>query len=139
MKHLIRTSIISVLLLALGGAPAHANDKAWAALGGFVAGVITGVAIEDSRDRGYHGEVAVTVVAPYGRDYHRGGHYRGPDPYRHGHWEIRRVRVWVPGRWEIVIDRCGARTRIWRGGYYEWRRERVWVPYRGPAPRPYRR
>ncbi len=141
MKHIFRTSVISLLLLALAGTPAHANDKAWAALGGFVAGVITGVAIEDARDRDWGGEVAVSVGASYGWD-HRGSFcFHAPDPCRHGHWEIRRVRVWVPGHWEIVIDRCGTRTRAWRGGYHEWRRERVWVPCRccGPAPRPPRR
>ena len=122
MKKYIHISLISVLLLGLSATPAHAgDDEAFAAIGGFVAGMITGVIINDHDDR-----VHVSVHDKYGSRHDR--HYRGK-PHRSGHWEIKRVRVWVPGYWDVRYNPCGDRVKVWRRGHYELRKERVWVAY----------
>ncbi|MGC9450008.1 MAG: hypothetical protein ACP5I4_01055 [Oceanipulchritudo sp.] len=134
MKNTIRTLIIATLLLGPATTRAHADDEAWAALGGFVAGVITGAVIEDSND--YHGGVSIAVGERRGRydRYDRGRHDRydrHPGHRGKGHWEIKRVRVWIPGRWEFTVNRCGDRIRVWEPGHYGWRREKVWVRHHG--------
>lgn len=131
MKKRTYLPLISVLFISLFSVQARADDEAIAAIGGFVAGVITGSIIDDDpydRDR-----VRVSV---HGR--HGDRHYRGHDRDRHwtrhhgkrGHWEVRRIRVWVPGYWDITYNRCGDRIKVWRRGHYQWKRDRVWVPYR---------
>ena len=127
MKKHLSILIVSILILGLGAGQAHASDKALAALGGFVAGVITGVVIEDGRDR-VDTRVVIHGDSRGHRDYRDYG-YRGK-PARSGHWETKRVRVWVPGRYEYRRDRCGYKVRVWVPGHYEWRKERVWVSYR---------
>jgi hypothetical protein len=138
MKKHIRFLLISILILGMGANHARADDEALAALGGFVAGVITGVIVDDHRDHRGHTKVIIHEerrghrdYRDYRRDYrdYRGDrHYKGK-PHRSGHWEIKRVRVWMPGRYEVRRDRCGDRIRVWVPGHYEWRKERVWVAY----------
>ena len=124
MKHTIRTLIITAVLLGLWCAPARADDEAIAALGGFVAGIITGAIIEDNNH--VHGAVSVTYGDRHGR-HDRYVRYDRHD--RRGHWEVQRVRVWVHGRWDVTFSRCGDRIRVWKPGYYTWRKEKVWVAY----------
>lgn len=147
MKKHIRFTVIPLIILGLAAGNAHAgDDEAFAAIGGFVAGVITGAIIDDHND---HDRVRVSVHGGYrDRHYDRGRHYdrhrrdcrkrdcRGcghgykTKHHRSGHWETKRVRVWVPGYWDVEISRCGDRVKVWRRGHYEWRKERVWVAYR---------
>lgn len=131
MKNKFRFALISILLISLGAGRLQAGDDGLAALGGFVAGVITGVIIEDSHDRD---RVRVSVYGERGHRDDRYGHrdYRYGHKSSHGpagHWETKRVRVWVPGRWERGVNRCGDRVSVWRPGHYEWHKERVWVSY----------
>jgi len=150
MKQIFTISLITVFLLGVGVPRAHAGDEAVAAIGGFLAGVITGTVINDSRDYG-RSRVHVSVGRDrykdygygrrshrhdYGRDYGYKGSWRGRDSHyggkkvRSGHWEIRRVRVWVPGYWETSRKHCGEVVKVWKRGHYKWEREKVWVSYR---------
>ncbi len=150
MKPIVPISLIAVLLLGIGVPRAHADDEAVAAIGGFLAGMITGTVISDNHDYG-RSRVHVSVGKDrrygykyggrshrhdYGRHYGRKGSWRGKDSYyggrkaRSGHWEIKRVRVWVPGYWELTRNRHGERVKIWRRGHHKWEREKVWVSYR---------
>lgn len=143
MKKHIRFALIPILLVSLGAGRVHADDEALAAIGGFFAGVITGAIIDDHND---HDGVRVSVHGDYrdrGRHYDRHrrdcrkrscrgcGHGYKTKHHRSGHWETKRVRVWIPGHWDIEYTSCGDRVKVWRRGHYEWRRERVWVAYRG--------
>lgn len=92
----------------------HDHDEVVAAIGGFVGGVIVGSAI-DGNNPSAHVEVS------YGHDHGR---------HRHGHWEMRRVRVWVPGHWTYVDRDCHRPRKVWVPGRYEYRRDRVWVAHR---------
>lgn len=129
MKTLIRTLLATSLALGLNVQTARAGDDALAALGGFVAGVITGAVIE--HNDGFHGGVSVSIgnapcysrCGPHGRLDCGACFVPGP----HGYWEVRQIRIWVPGYWDFVINHCGDRVRIWRAGHYEYRPHRVWV------------
>lgn len=140
MKTTLQVILTLAFLIGLGTERAHAGSEGWAALGGFVAGVVTGSVINDPCDRGH---VRVTVGSG-GRGSRYGYHgYYGPEVRYYdprwdrrphspsGHWEIHNVKVWVPGRWEVRINPWGQRIRVWRSGYHTWHRERVWVPHRG--------
>ena len=141
MKTYIRYTIITLITLGLASEKSYAGDEAIAAIGGFLAGIITGVAIEDHDDYHHHGaRVRISTG-----DHHRVYHYTGNRCYRHsrygcetcrsyghrttGHWEIRHIKVWIPGHWEFVRNRCGDRVRIWKSGYYTTKPEKVWVSY----------
>lgn len=130
MKPYLPLSIITILLLGLGSPRAHAgDDEAIAALGGFVAGIITGTIIDHDDDyrRSHHrGHPSRYDGAYHGRGYTSGHGYPGGG----GHWEIRRVKVWVPGHWKVIRNSCGDRIRIWKPGYHTWKQERVWVSYK---------
>lgn len=146
MNKLIRFPLVPLLLAAFSGTPAQADDEAIAAIGGFVAGIVTGAIIDDhdarshvyiGRDRygrkSYHGRHERRHDYGYGD---RGGcrkrDCRADHRYGHktGHWEIKHVRVWVPGRWIVKHDRCGERIKVWKRGHYTWHKERVWVSYK---------
>lgn len=113
---------IAVVAAALIGSPIRAeaghrhhdhDGEVIAAIGGFVGGMIVGSILDD--------DPAPAVSVSYGHE-HRG--------HRHGHWEVRKVRVWVPGRWAWVDRDCSRPRRVWIEGYYDVRRERVWVGHR---------
>ena len=142
MKTHIRHIIIALITLSLASGHSYADDKAIAAIGGFLAGVITGVAI-DHHDDVHHYPAGVTIST--GRSHHRSYSYTGDRCHDHGrnscvicvghghprtgHWEVRHVKVWIPGHWEYVRDRCGDHVRVWKSGYYTTRPEKVWVSY----------
>lgn len=111
-KHLI---VALCAVAALTFVPVtHAGSKERAAIGGFVGGLIVGHALsKHSPPPVYHETVS------YDR-HHRSAR---------GHWEINRVKVWVPAHWSVRIDRYGTRVRHYVAGRYEWRTERVWVAY----------
>ncbi len=115
---------LSLVAAALIGSPIraeaghrhhHRDGEVIAAIGGFVGGVIVGSMLDNDP------APAPSVSVSYGREY------RG---HRHGHWEMRKVRVWVPGHWAYVERDHGRARRVWVEGYYEVRRERVWVAHR---------
>ncbi|MBE2214739.1 MAG: hypothetical protein IAE82_12780 [Opitutaceae bacterium] len=93
----------------------HDDDEVIAAIGGFIGGVIVGSAITNGAPPP---PPSARVEVSYGN---HGG--------RHGHWEWRTVRVWVPGRWAYVDRDCGRPRRVWIEGYHDRRRERVWVSH----------
>lgn len=129
MKNKIRTLITATIALGLSAGQVHANDEGLAALGGFVAGIITGAIIEDHH--GYHHDAGVRISV--GDRHDRYGSYS-----RHGqrgYWEVRHVRVWIPGRWEFVRNECGQSVRVWRPGHHRMQRTRVWVADRGRSHR----
>lgn len=133
MKKLVVASVIA----ALCGSPlvpskAHAgSDEAWAAIGGFIGGVVVGTAIHDHDDHGHHGHGRHWCPPPRcgGTEIiiRGGGGYRRCAP---GHWEWVRVKVWVPGHWRWERDGCGRRIKVWVPGCHEYRRERRWVENR---------
>lgn len=108
------------------GMPAQAGKKEWAAVAGFVGGVLVANAAQGHRT--YHREVvyhqpvqhvvyqpAQTVVI------------RHTQPAPRGYYEWRTERVWVPGCW--VYEPCGynSRRKVWQPGYYRTVQNRVWV------------
>ena len=148
MKTCTRHILLAALAVTFSTGRLHAGDEAWAALGGFVAGVITGAVIEDAD----HCETGLRVAVGdrYGRWDRYGHHDRYDrrdtwDRYdrrdRHykqrpsGHWEVRHVKVWVPGGWVVEVNRCGDRIRVWRPGYFDLLPRKVWVPYDGHGGR----
>jgi hypothetical protein len=89
-----------------------------------------------------------------GIDLRIGGDHRPPPacPPEHGHWEIRRERVWiegceriveVPARYAWSRDACGRMVRVCvrpayhrvvrEPGRWDWVERRVFVPHRGSA------
>jgi hypothetical protein len=139
MKKHLRITLITLIALGLGTTQARADDEALAAIGGFIAGIITGAVIEDQNDYGRHDRVEIRVGHDrygYRDSCHKHGHRDCRSCYknrthRSGHWETRYVKVWVPGHWEFVRNRCGDHVRIWKSGYYERRPKKVWVSPRG--------
>lgn len=143
MKTKIRYIIVTLIALGLFTGKSYGDDEAIAAIGGFLAGIITGVVIEDRNDHHYNGSVRISTGSRHHGDYrysssrcHNHGRYGCPtcSNYGHrksGHWEIRHVRVWIPGHWEFVRNRCGDHVRIWKSGYYSSKPEKVWVSYSG--------
>ena len=125
MKNITKLTLIAVIALGLNTGQAHAGDETAAAIGGFVLGMITGAVIDD-----HHDNVHVSVGARYGHDH---SCRKGCSSRHHrdrGHWEIRKVKVWVPGYWDVRISRCGDRVRVWRSGHYTYRQDKVWVSYK---------
>lgn len=125
MKNTIKITLIAVIALGLNTGRATAGDEAAAAIGGFVLGMITGAVLEDHNDN-----VHVSVSSRHGcdRSCRKGCH--SCHPRDRGHWEIRKVKVWVPGYWDVSYTRCGDRIRVWKKGHYTYQKERVWVSYR---------
>lgn len=133
MKNKLRYLTTAAIVLGMMAAPSHADDEALAALGGFLAGVITGVVIEDNdhHHRGPAVEVSVGSRHGYPDRYGRHSRYDRYDRHRApGHWEVRYVKVWIPGRYEYVRDGCGRRIKVWKPGHHISRPEKVWVAYR---------
>ncbi len=126
MNTIIRTFVATIALLGLN-TQTHADDEAWAAVGGFIAGVITGSAIEHNHN--VHTGVTIAVGNTCSI-HHRSGCSICYAP-RRGYWTVRQVRVWVPGCWDVTINHCGDRVRVWRPGRYENHPKRVWVAYDG--------
>lgn len=123
MKNIATVSLIT----ALGGfvltpQTARADDKALAAIGGFIGGVIVGSTINHSHpgpeycEPGYGGGDQIVI---------RHG------PRHRGYWKQIAVRTWVPGRWVMHYDNCGRRFRHFERGYYTFHTEYVWVSGRG--------
>lgn len=133
MKHYIKILLIPALVLSLGAGRATAgDDKAWAAVGGFVGGVITANIFDHHRDH-HRTEVIVVERDSHPHKSYRHGHkkHRCESDCDHyaprGHYETITVREWVPGCWRIEYNRCGDRIRYWEPGYYTHVSKRIWV------------
>ena len=123
-KLLIVLSLVTVI--SLQNTAYAGKDKAWAAAGGFLGGVVVSNIFNNHHERSHHRShahyetitIEKTSHSPHGKQcYHE----------REGHYEYRKVRVHVPGRWVKSYDDCGRRTKVWRRGYYKWEIEKVWV------------
>lgn len=116
MKKLATVSLVAIAALALAPKPASANDKALAALGGFIGGLIVGTNVNQS----YHAPVyyaadcppPATVVVVNGQ---------------YGYWQEAPIQVWIAPTWVIVRDRWDRPVRRYVAGHYETRARRVWV------------
>lgn len=118
MKNIIALSLVALTAVALTPSSAHASrsgDKALAAVGGFIGGVIVGSAI-NHHDR-YPSRHETRVIVDRDRDH-----------CDDGYWKEVSVRTWVPGYWATDY-RHGRRIRYYVDGYHEHRIERVWVSY----------
>jgi hypothetical protein len=62
--------------------------------------------------------------------YQEGVYISEPPPS--GHYELREQQSWVPGYWEMVVDRGGRQARIWHEGFYQTQMVKVWVDYYTP-------
>ncbi|HMP72452.1 MAG TPA: hypothetical protein PKE55_04235 [Kiritimatiellia bacterium] len=103
--------------LTLGaGAPAQAMNREWAAVAGFVGGVLVSHAVHAPRATVVHHHAPVvreTVVIH--------------EPPPSGYWEVRSERIWVPGQWIHHDLGCGRFQRVWQPGHYQVVQRRVWV------------
>jgi hypothetical protein len=133
MKTKIRYTIIAAVLLGLVAAPARAGDEAVAAIGGFIAGIITGAVIDDHDDHywhsRHHNDVRVEVVRHSRGHYSYGYHDKYRSRHSRGHYTYQTVKIWVPGHYVYTRNRCGDRIRIWKSGYYRYEKRKVYVPY----------
>jgi hypothetical protein len=126
------TSLLALVALSTAAllpatAQARSGDKALAAVGGFIGGVIVGAHL-DRGDRYHHQPVVVEHCPPPASVVVIDRH---PRHHRHGYWQESTVRVWVPARQYVTVDRWGRRVHQYEPGHYEYRTERVWVEHRG--------
>lgn len=112
-------ALTAATALSLTPKSALAGDKEWAAVGGFLGGIILGAAIADNHHDTYSHTGGTTVIV---RD--RDDRCEDND----GYWDTVSVSVWVPGDWVYRRD-CGRRVRIYIPGHYEDRHQRVWVSH----------
>jgi hypothetical protein len=116
-KQLIALSLVTAAALTFAPKPAVAGDKEWAAVGGFIGGVIIGNAIKDSHRSSCPPPRGRTTVIVNDRC----------DDDRDGYWKTVSVRVWVPGYWVEERGRFGRCHRYYVEGRHEYRTDRVWV------------
>lgn len=106
---------LGILLAAAvltGFAPrqAQAGDDGWAALGGFIGGLIVHDIFEP------HHHTTVIKETRYRSDYQpRRNHHRETHSER---YEYRWEKKWVPGYYSYEEDSCGYVEKIWHPGYY---------------------
>ena len=124
------------LAMALGQVtPAKAINEEWAAVAGFVGGLLVANASQGHSTRythtTYYQPAPVVVHSPppvviYEPPSHHVVRYHAPPPPR-VHYEVQTRRVWVPGRWVYEDTGCGRPRKIWEPGYYDTVREKVRV------------
>jgi len=130
MKKLL---LISVLTCGLLFAPqAQAINEEWAAVLGFIGGVLvakssdcdreTRVVVREER---YHIERPAMVYRPRRRHC---DHTEIEVPS--GYYKTITERYWVPGRRIITRGHCGRKAIRYIQGYYDYREIRVWVEHR---------
>jgi hypothetical protein len=107
--------ITAATALTLTPKSAFAGDKEWAAVGGFLGGLVVGSVIHDARPH----RTTTVIVAD------RGGHHDGRPA---GYWKDVSVRTWVPAHWETRYD-YGRCVRVYVPGHYAYRTEHVWVSH----------
>jgi len=125
MKKILMTAGLAVAMAAGHAMPASAMNKEWAAVAGFVGGVLVANAANCNTRTYYQPAPVVYHEAP-----RHVVHYEYQAPPR-GYYEYRTERVWVPGSWSYEYSSCGSRRNVWQPGYYETHRNKVWVSQRG--------
>lgn len=123
MKSMLMTAGLTAAMVTGSAIPAKAMNEEWAAVAGFVGGVLIANAANCS-SRSYYYESAPVYREPPRHVVH----YEYERPSR-GRYEYRTERVWVPGYWTRERSHCGTRN-VWQPGYYETTREKVWVSSR---------
>lgn len=129
MKLTTWLAFASLSTAALLPAPAQARggDKALAAVGGFIGGVIVGTHLDRGHRYEHRAPVVVEACPPPAVVY-----YDAPRSHRRdGFWQESTVRVWVPARTVVTVDRWSRRIHRYEPGHYEYRTDRVWVERRG--------
>ncbi|MBI2518334.1 MAG: hypothetical protein HYV95_15750 [Opitutae bacterium] len=116
------TALVLTAATALSLTPksAFASDKEWAAVGGFLGGLIVGTAINDSHHDSYPRRTTTVIV---------NGRGDRCDDRPEGYWKNVTVRVWVSGCWIEERGRHGNCYRRYVEGHYEFRTDRVWVSF----------
>lgn len=99
---------------------ANAINEEWAAVAGFVGGMLFQAASQNSHVIHQPQQVVYHTPEPV---YQRPQRICRP----RGHWEVVQHREWVPGYWSWSIDKCGRKTRRYINGYWDYTTERVWV------------
>lgn len=104
--------------------PVQAMNKEWAAVAGFVGGLLVANA-------GPCGPVYRT--APVYRDYSTQYYTSEPrvtvqySTRARGHYQWQTEREWVPGCWTYEDMGCGRSRKVWQPGHYRTFRTKVWV------------
>jgi hypothetical protein len=122
MKKMVAIAVAAAFMAA-APFPAAAGDEEWATAGKILTGII-GVTILGNAIAGAHYYPA-PVYAPPPRVY-----YPPEEVWVPGRYEIRVERRWVPGHWEIGNGgpgHDGGRGERY-GGYGKHRDRRIWVP-----------
>lgn len=111
MKKILTLALIAAAsTLHINAYASRDSDRAWAAVGGFVGGVITSHVLSDACSSGGCRD----------HKYCEGRSY----PNYNRHSRAQKIKVWVPGYWETYYDDCGRRRKVWQPGYYKWTYER---------------
>jgi hypothetical protein len=105
------------------------GNEGWAALGGFVGGLIVGNSRCAPPPACYYPPPVVytPVVVERPVIIER--------PVETGYYRYEERQVWEPGRWVYERDYCGNRIRTWVPGCYRTVQVKTWVP--GCPPRRY--
>lgn len=127
---IIVTSIMAASLIAVP--KASAINEEWAAVAGFVGGVLFQAATSDTH-------VSLPRVT-YNHHVYSDSHYNRvqyrtqctprPAPPPSGYWKVIEDRRWIPGTWYYEYDECGRSTKYWREGYWDHFQRKVWVSSR---------
>lgn len=131
MKTSLMTVGVAAAMLIGHSMPARAINEEWAAVAGFVGGVLVANAATCGPRTTYVQPSTVVYQAPpvvVHEPPPRVVYYERPSRPR-GYYEHRTERVWVPGRWVYEDLGCGRERKIWEPGYYETVRNKVWVSY----------
>ncbi len=123
-------STICILMIAIalaGIQQAQAGDKERYLIGGLLGGLILNEVVDGS-------SVEFRSRRPVRVEHHV--HHRHAFRRPSGHYEYRRIKIWVPGCRERIVKRCGRIEFRWVPGHYEFRTQKVWVSY---GRRPLRR
>jgi hypothetical protein len=125
----MKKSMIVILAAATtfaGIQSVRASDKEKYLLGGLLGGWILNEVFEPSIHVRHHRPAEIHTrrapCPPVIVDRH---HDRRPS----GRYEYRQVKIWIQGRHERIVSRCGRVETRWVPGRYEYRTDKVWVPY----------
>ena len=111
--------ILAVATALTGVQPARAGEKERYLVGGLLGGWI----LNDLTSHSVHSRSRVGIpVAVARRD---SCHHSQPS----GRYEYRRVKTWIPGRYERMATHCGRVETRWVPGHYDYCTEKVWVSH----------
>lgn len=118
MKTLKKTILITTTILSITTAPAMANEL-WAAVGGFVGGLVIG----NANNSCYNGGVSYEYSRTYSYG-HRSSHICRPV----GYYKWVNIKTeWIEGRWDTTCDSRGRQSRRWIEGYWITTPRQIWV------------